>query len=488
MYRVVLCALAVLAGASFIASAVGWLYYSPAELAALLGVVLVVTVGASRLAARVWRAESHDESSLITALLLFFILKPGLEVGDLIAAVVGAAVAGLSKFVIAWRGRHLFNPAAVGAFVVTATGIGASYWWIGSSVLVWAVIPVAAVVVIRLRQALLASVATLAGLAVYMVSAITWGSGALEALQMAVASTALIFFAAFMVTEPLTLPPRRWQRMMVAVVVGGLFAAPIPLGVLSMSPQLALLVGNVIGFAFGQRRAIRLILRETRRSADGTVEMIFDAATPIRFRAGQAIELHVPGVGLGSRGGSRRVFSLVSAPSDGREVRVAFVLPEQPSAAKRQLVGMKPGDTIRATGIAGDFIPPSNDQPVVMLAAGIGVTPFISWLREAHAEGRHQDAVLVWAVRNPESAHFRNELAELGARVILVSRTAPSHLHPQETWAGPIRLDGHRIADMLPDLSQRDAYLSGTPRFVTGLRRGLRSHAHSVHIDAFTGY
>ena len=33
MYRVVLCALAVLAGASFVASAVGWLYYSPAELA-----------------------------------------------------------------------------------------------------------------------------------------------------------------------------------------------------------------------------------------------------------------------------------------------------------------------------------------------------------------------------------------------------------------------------------------------------------------------
>ncbi|HMR47693.1 MAG TPA: hypothetical protein PKE40_00490 [Arachnia sp.] len=488
MYRVVLCALAVLAGASFVASAVGWLYYSPAELAALLGVVVVVTVGASRLAARLWRAESHDESSLITALLLFFILKPGLEAGDLIAAAVGAAVAGLSKFVLAWRGRHLFNPAAAGAFVVTATGIGASYWWIGSSVLVWAVVPVAAVVVIRLRQALLALVAVLAGLVVYMVSAITWGSGALEALQMAVASTALIFFAAFMVTEPLTLPPRRWQRMMVAVVTGALFAAPIPLGVLSMSPQLALLVGNVIGFAFGQRRAIRLTLRETRRSADGTVEMTFDAAAPIRFRAGQAIELHVPGVGLGSRGGSRRVFSLVSAPSDGREVRVAFVLPEHPSAAKRRLVSMKPGDQIRATGVAGDFIPPSDDQPVVMLAAGIGVTPFISWLREAHTQGGHQDAVLVWAVRDPESAHFRDELAELGARVILVSRTAPSHLYPQETWAGPIRLDGERVADILPDLPERDAYISGTPRFVSRLRRGLRSCAHGVHTDAFAGY
>ena len=50
MYRIVLYALAVLVGASFVASAAGWLYYSPAELAALLGVVLVVTLGVSRLA------------------------------------------------------------------------------------------------------------------------------------------------------------------------------------------------------------------------------------------------------------------------------------------------------------------------------------------------------------------------------------------------------------------------------------------------------
>ncbi len=488
MYRIVLYALAVLVGASFVASAAGWLYYSPAELAALLGVVLVVTLGVSRLAARIWRAESHDESSLITALLLFFILKPGLETGDLTAAAVGATAAALSKFVIAWRGRHLLNPAAFGAFVVTVTGIGASYWWIGSSVLVWVVVPVAAVVVIRLRQTLVASAVVLTGVVVYMVSAITWGSEVLEALQMGVASTALIFFAAFMVTEPLTLPPRRWQRLVVAVVTGVLFAAPISLGVFSTSPQLALLVGNVIGFAFGQRRAVNLTLAETRRSADGTVEMIFKAATPISFQAGQAIELHVPGVRLGSLGGSRRVFSLVSAPSDGWEVRVAFVLPEHPSPAKQRLVSMRPGDKLRATGVAGDFIRPTNDQPLIMLAAGIGVTPFISWLRESQSRGHQQQAVLVWTVRDPESAHFRHELARLGAKVVLVSRDEPSRLGSHESWAGPERLDSERIATLLPDLQQRDVYISGSPQFVSDFRRGLKSRARRIHTDAFAGY
>ncbi|MFT3944607.1 MAG: hypothetical protein QM705_12415 [Ancrocorticia sp.] len=488
MYHVVLCALAVLAGASFVASVAGWLYYSPAELAAPLAVVLVVTLGVSRLAARIWRAETHDASSLITALLLFFILKPGLEAGDLIAAVIGASAAALSKFVIAWRGRHLLNPAAFGAFVVTVSGVGASYWWIGSSLLVWVVVPVAAVVVIRLRQTLVASVVVLAGIAVYMVSAMTWGSGALEALQMGVASTALVFFAAFMVTEPLTLPPRRWQRLVVAVVTGVLFAAPISLGVFSMSPQLALLVGNLIGFAFGQRRAVSLTLAETRRSADGTVELEFEAAAPISFQAGQAIELHVPGVGLGNLGGSRRVFSLVSAPSDGSQVRVAFMLPEHPSAAKQQLVSMKPGDKLQATGVAGDFTRPSNDQPVLMLAAGIGVTPFISWLREARSRGHQQQAVLVWAVRDPEAAHFRHELGDLGAQVVLVSRDEPSHLNSHESWAGPERLNSERVATLLPDLGQRNVYISGGPQFVADFRRGLKSHARRIQTDAFAGY
>ena len=488
MYRVVLYALTVLVAASFVASVAGWLYYSPAELAALLAVVLVVTLGVSRLAARIWRAESHDESSLITALLLFFILKPGLEPGDLIGAAVGATAAGLSKFVIAWRGRHHFNPAAFGAFVVTVTGIGASYWWIGSSVLVWAVVPVAAVVVVRLRQTLLACVVVLTGIVVYMISAITWGSGALEALQMGLASTAIIFFAAFMVTEPLTLPPRRWQRLIVAVVTGVLFAAPISLGAFSMSPQLTILVGNVIGFAFGQRRAVCLTLGETRRAADGTVEMVFQAATPIRFQAGQAIELHVPGVRFGSLGGSRRVFSLVSAPSDGESVRVAFMLPEHPSSAKQRLVSMKPGDRLRATGIAGDFILPANNQPSMMLAAGIGVTPFISWLREAQSLGQRQQAVLVWAVRNPETAHFRHELASLGADVLLVSRAEPSHLGSHETWAGPERLDVERLTALLPDLRQRNVYISGSPQFVSDFRRNLRSRARRIHTDYFAGY
>ncbi|MBO1902069.1 oxidoreductase [Leucobacter weissii] len=490
MYRVASLALGALVVVSFALSFAGVLYYTPAELAALLGISVLGTVLVSRLAALVWRAETHDESSLITGLLLFFILKPGVEPLDLAAAVLGAAVAGLSKFLLAWRGRHLFNPAALGAFVVSASGVGAGYWWIGSSDLVWFVVPIAAIVVIRLGQVLLASLAAAAGLAVYTLSAVSWGSTAPQALQTGIASTALVFFAAFMVTEPLTLPPRRGQRIAVALVTGALFAAPIPLGALFMSPQLALLIGNALGFVLARRRGIRLALREARRGRDGTVELRFAAQRPLRYRAGQAIELHVPGVSPFAPRGQRRVFSLVSAPSDSREVRVAFRLPARPSAAKRALAELPVGAEVRATGVWGDFAPPRDARRgVVMVAGGIGLTPFLSWLREARSEGGERDAVLVLAASAPDANPFREELAELPARVILAGgENAPASLGPREEWAGPGRITGERIAELVPDLAQRDAFVSGPPRFVAELRGGLRRRSRRVRTDAFAGY
>ena len=96
--------------------------------------------------------------------------------------------------------------------------------------------------------------------------------------------------------------------------------------------------------------------------------------------------------------------------------------------------------------------------------------------------------MLVWAVRDPESAHFRHELADLGTQVVLVSRDEPSRLGSHESWAGPERLNSERIATLLPDLRQRDVYISGSPRFVSDFRRGLKSRARHIHTDAFSGY
>lgn len=488
MYRLVLLLLVVLAAVSFVLSAVGVIFYTPLELLATGGIAVVVSWLVNRAVAPLFRVKPHDESAIITGLLLFFIMKPGIVPGDLAAVAVAAAVGALSKYVLAIRGRHIFNPAAIGAFVATLTGLGVSYWWVGSGSLIVPVVIVGLLLVWRLRRLTMVAVFVLAVLAVMVPMYLSNGMDTVAALTTPFLSTAALFFAVFMLTEPLTLAPLRWQQLVIAAIVGVLFALPYHVGPVYSSPELALLVGNLLAFLVGQRRGVALTVRDSRRLGGDVHELVLDAASPLRFRAGQYTELHVPHR-KGDRKGFRRTFSLVSAPSDGREVRVAFRVPERASSAKRALLALGPGDRLRATLVGGDFtLPADGARKLALVAAGIGVTPFISHVREARARGDERDIVLVYAVSDPSEIVFADELEEAGVRVLVSSRAEPTRLPDGWTWIGPERVDADIVRAAVPDLAERDVFVSGPPALVADLRSRLRGAARRVRTDVFSGY
>lgn len=488
MYRLVLLLLVVLAAVSFVLSAVGILFFTPLELLATGGIAVAVSWLVNRAVAPLFRVKPHDESAIITGLLLFFIMKPGLVPGDLAAVAIAAAVGAVSKYVLAVRGRHILNPAAIGAFVATLTGVGVSYWWVGSESLFWAVLVVGFLLVWRLRKLVMAVLFVVAVAAVMVPMLISNGMDVGSALTTPFLSTAAVFFAVFMLTEPLTMAPLRWQQLVIAVITGALFALPYHVGPVYSSPELALLVGNVLAFLVGQRRGVSLTVRDSRRLAGDAHEIVFDAAAPLRFRAGQYLELHVPHA-KGDRKGFRRTFSIVSAPSDGREVRVAFRVPEPLSSAKRTLLALAPGDGVRATLVAGDFtLPADPSRKLALVAAGIGVTPFVSHLRESRARGDDRDIVLVYAVSDPSEIVYADELQGAGVRVLVSSRAEPGSLPQGWTWIGPERVDADIVHAAVPDLAERDVFVSGPPALVADLRSRLRGAARRVRTDVFSGY
>lgn len=504
MYRLVTLALTVLVVISMLYAGVGSLgegLFSIGGQVVSLAVLLVATVSSSWVLARLWRVRPHLESSVITALLLYFLFIPQTDAGKLGWLALAAVLASASKFVLAWRGRHLFNPAAAGAFLVyvvqavidvdPVNRVGASWWVASADLLPW--VAIAAVLVLyRTRRLDLGVVFVAVALPLVVLGLHHFGQGWGDAARTAIQTSPFVFLAGFMLSEPLTLPPRRHQQLVVAVVAAIVYAYPLAILVVTETPPLfgigdqwqvaALLVGNVVAFAFARRSGVRLELIERRLRGTDTHELVFRSARRHPFEPGQYAELHLPHSGTDARG-TRRVFSISSPPDPDGTIVFSLRVPQPASSFKRALVDLPLGATIQSTGIAGDFLlPRDRSVPVVLVAGGIGVTPFLSQLR--HAPDR--DAVLVYGVQSGDDIPFADELA--GDRVVLVCATRPPTLPDGWDWVEAPFLSADLVAQAVPDLAARQAYVSGPPAMVNAVRAGLAKRAKRVRTDYFSGY
>lgn len=488
MYRLVLIMLALTGVNALVISAVGQLFYTPIELAASGAVAIGVSVASSWLAARVVRTTLHPESSLITGLIIFLIMQPTVEPLGLVGIGLASLIASASKYLIAIRGRHIFNPAALGAFVIGLVGLAYPAWWVGTPLLQPIIVIGAFLVLYRSQRLTMGLVFVVVAAAVRIGITLASGGAIDEALSFTFLSSQIFFFAGFMLSEPLTLAPRNRQRLAIAVLVALLFAIPFSIGPLYSSPLLALLVGNLVSFLFGQRRSVRMTLLEKNRIGPTTWELSFQPARPVRFSPGQYMELTIPHRKADFRG-SRRYLSIASAPSEDGPITFAITVPERSSSFKRALLDLEPGAEVRGTGVGGDFaLPRDTDEPLLLVAGGIGITPFASQLAHAAERGEKRDVVVAYATSTPGPLPYADLLERSGARVVLYG-TLPDTLPCGWEYGGEGRVTGERLAAAVPDVARRRAFVSGPPALVNDLRAALRSQGtRRVHTDYFSGY
>jgi len=339
IYRLILVVLAVLAAYSLLLNVLGWLTFGIPEMLAHLALCLGLTYAANRALAALFRVNPHTESSLITGLLLYFLFWPSLQPRDLAGVALACVLASASKYALAWRGRHIFNPAAAGAFATGLTGLNIATWWAATPAMLWVLVPGVLVVLHRTRKVLMASVFTGAATAIITLELLRSGMTAGMGVWQALAQRPVLFFVGFMLTEPLTLPPRRHQQLALAAVVGVLFAVPWNLGIVANSPEAALLAGNLLAFLAGQRGAVKLRFAGTRPLTPTTAEFSFEPARPVRFLPGQYMELDLPQARPDGKG-RRRVFSLTGSPGE-RLVKFGVRTAGPLSAAKESLLALQ---------------------------------------------------------------------------------------------------------------------------------------------------
>ena len=491
MYRVMSIALGVVAVAAVIASIAGQLFYSPLALVLSAAVAVASTALTSRLFGLIFRAPVHGESSIITGLIIFFLMLPTDAVPGLVVIALVGFFAGASKFIFAWRGRHLFNPAAIGAFIVSLTGLGAAGWWVATLPLLPFVVLGGAAILWRTRNIAVPVTFMIVTYVLVLVPLIGFGA---EAFATPLVSYPILFLGMFMLTEPLTQPPRRWQQILVALVVAVLFALPLYLGTylsvslslgnFYLSQEFAVVVGNLVAAALAVPAGARLRLVASREIGPGSHEFAFASDRRLRRSAGQYAELHIPHRRADGRG-ARRHLTVVSAPDTaGRDITVAVRMPEPRSSFKSALAQLAPGDRVRLTWLGGDFLlPPDPSVPIVLVAGGIGITPFVGQLAEAAGEGR--EVTLIYRAASAADILYRDELAASPAPVVIVTPDEPQDLPFGWSW----QPDLDSALATLPSIERRTALLSGTPSFVARATSSLRSAGvKRIRTDRFSGY
>ena len=274
MYRLLLYYLIALLAAAVVFSAAGILPYNAVDILASAGFLAALSWLWNALVSRVWKIPVNAESSLITALILALIITPGRSYESFLLLLSAGLIALASKYILAIRGKHVFNPAALGAVVVVFFFEQGATWWVGGNLPMLPFVLIGGVLVLRkLRHTDLAlaflGVAMLSILAPVVIS----GGELLPALKSALVNASLFFFAFVMLTEPQTTPPRRTGRILYGALVGLLFSPSIHVFSIYFTPELALVTGNVFSYLISPKFKAVLKLKEIREIAAGTYEL-----------------------------------------------------------------------------------------------------------------------------------------------------------------------------------------------------------------------
>lgn len=144
--------------------------------------------------------------------------------------------------------------------------------------------------------------------------------------------------------------------------------------------------------------------------AKNTYEVVFRRPKGFVFTIGQYTQVALPTLSYSDAKGHSRQFSVATSPLNFTEVSVVFR--DTGSGFKRTLLELPYGSLITLEQGAGSFgLPIAPTKPLVFVAGGVGISPFLSYFRTIAETTLPQPITLLYGNQHPESAAFRNELA-----------------------------------------------------------------------------
>src|SRR3990167_10637558 len=156
---------------------------------------------------------------------------------------------------------------------------------------------------------------------------------------------------------------------------------------------------------------IKLLNRQ--EIANGTLLFTFEKPPGFTFKPGQYGGFTLINPDETDANGNTRRFSLVSSPDD-KHLSIAMRISPVCHAYKRILKELPLGSEIKFAGPSGTFILHEDASiPAVLIAGGIGITPFYSMVQYVTQHHISRQIYLFYGNPKPADAAFLNELTQL---------------------------------------------------------------------------
>jgi ferredoxin-NADP reductase len=238
-------------------------------------------------------------------------------------------------------------------------------------------------------------------------------------------------------------------------------------------------------------RPVEARLLGSEAIAEGTRAFHFTRPAGFTFKAGQAVDVSLDGA-AGATDANVHTFSIASAPFEDR-LTVATRLRD--SAFKRALAALPAGAAVSLEGPSGSLTLHGDAfRPAVFIAGGIGITPFMSILRQAGRDRPARRLLLLYANHRPEDAAWLEELQALerGWPDFRLLPVMSAMNRSSQSWTGLAgRIDADLLKSVGAGLARPVYYAAGAPGMVAQMRAMLNDCGvddDDIRSEDFHGY
>jgi len=185
----------------------------------------------------------------------------------------------------------------------------------------------------------------------------------------------------------------------------------------------------------------------------------------------------------------KKHFSFSSSPTEKKHIEFTkkFTDHEYSLALK----ATKVGDWARIEAPFGQFIFEGEYPQIALLGGGIGITPFMSYCKNATDKGLSNKITLFYGCRTPEDIAFKKEfedLAQINKNIKIVFIVN----QPTPDWKGATGIiNADMIKEQLPNFQENMFYTCGPPPMVEAMEKLVESLGLSkekLKREYFSGY